>query len=272
MSVGRNPALLLNGYKVMDKRAVAQCFSRAAPRYDQFAHLQRRVADRMLACVAPLSLPSAPVIADLGTGTGYCLPALADQYAPSALYGLDLSEAMLARAKARVPEVETVVADLEQPPFKPNSIDLAVSSLAVQWLDAPEPFIQRMATVLAPGGHLVLATLGPETLYELRQAWLGVDQNTHVNRFHPATDWLDAIESSSLNLTLWRQDQLEVRYDTPLDLLRELKAIGANHVDRSVAPSNGGVRRMLQIYEAFRCPDQRYPATWDVFYLVVSKA
>lgn len=254
----------------MNKQAVAQCFSQAAPRYDQFAHLQRTVADRMLALLSSVSVPANPSIADLGTGTGYCLPRLAE-YHPERLFGLDLSAAMLQQAQRRVPQAQPVLADLEAPPFEPNSIDLAVSSLAVQWLDQPEPFISRMAQALKPGGHLVVATLGTKTLYELKQAWARVDEGTHVNRFHRAVDWIEAILNSDLNLTLWREERLEVRYDSPMTLLKELKAIGANHVDRTETPSHAHLRQMLAAYDGFRRPDGRLPATWDVYYIIASK-
>ncbi len=49
--------------------------------------------------------------------------------------------------------------------------DLALSSLAVQWIESPQAFIHRMSRVVKHGGYLALATLGPNTLWELRKAW-----------------------------------------------------------------------------------------------------
>jgi len=256
----------------MDKRAVAQVFGRAAEHYDGAAHLQRRVADQLMAQVSELPLRQAGHVVDLGTGTGYCLPSLAQRFQPSLLTALDLAEPMLARARQRVAQVSPVQADLENPPLADNSVDLAVSSLAVQWLDRPDAFINRLAQVLKPGGYLALSTLGPKTLAELRQAWAQVDQATHVNRFLPASDWQAAIAASSLTLTFWHEEQLEVRYDAPLNLVRELKALGAHHVERQHTPAVGHLRPMLRAYEEFICADGRYPATWDVFYLIARKA
>lgn len=255
----------------MDKQAVAQCFSDAAAQYDQAAHLQRKVADRLLQLVRHLPIPQNPSVADLGTGTGYCLPFLQAHAQPAELIALDISEAMLAKAKERQPEITTVQADLESPPFQAGQLDLATSSLAVQWLDEPEPFISRMSAQLAPGGYLALTTLGPKTLCELRHAWAQVDEHKHVNDFHHAVDWIEAIWESDLTLELWREERLEVRYDSPLELLRELKALGANHVDRTEKPSGSHLKKMLIEYEGFRRNDGRCPATWDVFYLIARK-
>jgi malonyl-CoA O-methyltransferase len=255
----------------MDKQAVAECFSQAAVQYDQFAHLQRTVADRLLQRIKTLSIPHDSRIVDLGTGTGYCLPALDARFEPRELLALDISPAMLVQAERRLPGVTTLQADLEDAPFEPASLHLASSSLAVQWLDEPEPFVTRISKALAPGGYLALSTLGPKTLWELKQAWASVDSQTHVNRFHHAVDWIEAIWLSDLKLELWREERLEVRYDSPMELLRELKAIGANHVDRQERPRGTGLKRMLRTYEGFKRSDDRYPATWDVFYLIARK-
>ena len=255
----------------MDKAAVARQFSQAADRYDAAAHLQRKVADRLLAMVCKLELPGKATVVDLGTGTGYCLPRLAEHFAPAHLLALDFSSAMLQQARRRVASVDCVHADLETAPFAEASIDLAISSLALQWLDGPEPFISRMAKALKPGGVLAFATLGPNTLIELKQAWAQVDSQSHVNDFHHAVDWIEAVWQCELTLELWREERIEVRYDSPLLLLQELKTLGANHVDRQQAPRNCRLRQMMRQYDHFKRPDGRYPASWDTFYLLARK-
>ncbi|MEJ2042280.1 MAG: malonyl-ACP O-methyltransferase BioC [Reinekea sp.] len=255
----------------MDKQAVARQFSSAAQQYDAAAHLQRKIADRLLALVKNIQLPVSAKIADLGTGTGYCLPMLQQQFNPARLYALDFSDAMLDVARARQPNIECIHADLETAPFERQSLDLVVSSLAVQWLDKPEPFIANITKALKPGGVLALTTLGPKTLWELKLAWAQVDTYRHVNDFHDAVDWIEAVWESELTLELWREERVEVRYDSPLELLRELKALGANHVDRDHSPRSSHLRQMLRQYDGFKRSDGRYPATWDACYLIARK-
>ncbi len=255
----------------MDKLAVARQFSQAANTYDSAAHLQRDIADRLLQLVKHLPIPEAAQIADLGTGTGYCLPFLKQHFQPDQLIGLDLSNAMLEMAHQRVPDIICLQGDLESAPFEAESIDLAVSSLAVQWLDGPQPFIRNMEKALKPNGLLALATLGPQTLSELRYAWAQVDEHRHVNSFHHAVDWIEAIWQSELQLELWREQRIEVRYDSPLELLYELKTLGASHVEREQTPKHSYLRGMLRHYDGFKRKDGRYPATWDTYYLIARK-
>lgn len=255
----------------MDKQAVAKTFSHAAAHYDSVAHLQRTVADRLLAVVLDLPIREADKVVDLGTGTGYLLPTLAQRFKPQQLFGLDLSKEMLQQASKREPSVVTLQADLECPPFELNSIELAATSLAVQWLEQPTNFLANVYQQLTPGGYLAIATLGPRTLNELKSAWLQVDNIRHVNEFHSAHEWLGAIEQSEFETTLWREEHIEVLYESPLKLLNELKLLGASHVDRQEQPKVSSVRKMLRAYQSFQKPNKQFPATWEVYYAILRK-
>ncbi|MFC3701951.1 malonyl-ACP O-methyltransferase BioC [Reinekea marina] len=255
----------------MNKSAVAQSFSAAAEHYDSVAHLQRQVADELMKRVTRLPMVSAQKAVDLGTGTGYLLPALDHRFNPRELFGLDLSNAMLHQAKHRHRKVITVQADLEQPPFQSSSIDLAVSSLAVQWLECPMKFVEHAFSMLTPGGYLALATVGPKTLSELKTAWQSVDEVAHVNQFNSAQQWRDAISDTGFVVEHWQESFIEVLYDHPLTLLNELKILGANHVDRNEQPKVSSVRKMLRAYQPFRRQNSQYPATWEIFYIILKK-
>ncbi|TCS38141.1 malonyl-ACP O-methyltransferase BioC [Reinekea marinisedimentorum] len=255
----------------MNKVSVAKTFSKAAASYDDAAHLQRHIADELFAKLKSVHVPRGGTALDMGTGTGYCLPKLQQLARPDHIIAADISSDMLNIARRKLPEVETRVCDLEAEPFAANSIDVAVSSLAVQWLESPALFIQHMQKALRPGGVMALATLGPRTLWELRQAWAMVDDVPHVNRFHDGIHWLEPVWECGFETILWREQRLQVRYQSPMTLLHELKQLGASHVDRPAAPGRNRLRQMLQCYEQFRCRDGHFPATWDVYYLIVRK-
>ncbi|GGX55914.1 malonyl-ACP O-methyltransferase BioC [Saccharospirillum salsuginis] len=256
----------------MTKQAIANTFSKAALSYDDAAHLQRRVADRLLALTGERSLAPAPVIADLGTGTGYCLPALVQRYCPMQLNALDLSPAMLEQAQWREPTAIPVRGDLEALPFDTASHHLLISSLAVQWLDQPDAFLAEARRVLKTGGRLAISTLTDGTLHELKQAWRAADTSPHVNDCLPAEDWRQALAESGFQIEQWQSERIEVGYPSPLDLLQELKRLGANHVKaRQGHVSRKALGQMLRAYQPFQRPDGQYPASWQVLYLVLRK-
>ena len=165
-----------------DKRRVAQAFSRAAESYDSVAQLQRAIADRLLQWL-PKEVEGN--LLDLGCGTGYAAPHLHACYPESPLLHLDLAHGMLtfAREQRSVPGAFYLCGDAEQLPLADASIELIWSSLAVQWCEQPDRLMTELARVLKPGGRCLLATLGPDTLHELKRAWAAVDDDVHVNSF-----------------------------------------------------------------------------------------
>jgi tRNA (cmo5U34)-methyltransferase len=99
-------------------------------------------------------------VLELGTGTGEtALRVLARQ--PGARWtGIDASEAMLTRARERLPAADLRVARLEDE-LPPGPFDCVVSVLTVHHLDGPgkRELFRRIGAVLRPGGRFVLGDL-----------------------------------------------------------------------------------------------------------------
>jgi tRNA (cmo5U34)-methyltransferase len=99
-------------------------------------------------------------ILELGTGTGVTSGLLLERHPDAVLMGVDVSEAMLAVARATLPpeRVDLRAARL-QDVLPPGPFDLVASALAVHHLDAAEKadLFERVHAALAPGGRFVLA-------------------------------------------------------------------------------------------------------------------
>jgi SAM-dependent methyltransferase len=70
--------------------------------------------------------------------------------------GVDISEAMLARARKAVPEARFIAGDLTDLPLADGNVDHVVCSLALAHLSDLRPFFAEAARVMRPGGHLLL--------------------------------------------------------------------------------------------------------------------
>src|ERR1700722_19283214 len=98
-------------------------------------------------------------VLEVGVGTGISLP----QYAPNLrIFGTDISEGMLRKARQRVTEgklnnVEGLaVMDAEKLEFPDNSFDVVMAQYVVTAVPNPEVALDEFARVLRPGGEMIL--------------------------------------------------------------------------------------------------------------------
>ncbi len=256
----------------LNKKKVAQSFSRAAATYDSVAQLQRDIGKQLFAQL-PDNLPAQSSVLDLGSGTGFFTRQLAAKYPESQIMGLDIAEGMLRYAAEQSDEISWLCSDAELLPIADNSVDIIFSSLAIQWCNNLLQLIAELSRVLKPNGRLHIATLGSQTLHELKSAWQQVDNYVHVNRFQSQQALVAAINSSQLILDDIQQANRILYYDHLNELTRELKALGAHNINSGKAEGLTGRSRLLAFkvaYESFRSP-QGLPATYDVIYLQASK-
>ncbi|UTW03821.1 malonyl-ACP O-methyltransferase BioC [Amphritea atlantica] len=249
------------------KPQIAESFSRAAVSYDSVAQLQRRIGHNLLSELSP---SSAKVVLDLGCGTGYFAPLLTEQLNPQQLVCLDLARGMLeyARQTRVTPNTLWLCGDAESLPLADNSVDLIFSSLAIQWCEDLPALFSEVSRVLKPGGRFLFSTLGPETLYELREAWSTVDRYQHVNRFVSLSSLQASADSYLREVTLKAAEEV-LLYDQLRGLTSELKGIGAHNISagrQSGLTGKARINAFKQAYEAFRRSDGKLPATYQVFY------
>lgn len=75
--------------------------------------------------------------------------------------GVDSSEAMLAQARARLPDVDFRTGKLTALPLADGEVTGAVCALALSHLPEIAPAVKELARVLAPGGRLVVSNPHP---------------------------------------------------------------------------------------------------------------
>jgi len=269
----------------LDFAEVRRAFDHAAASYDAHAVLQREVCDRLLERLDYMTLQPDRVL-DVGSGTGYGLAHLRSRYAEAELCALDIAPAMLSAARARLPQptwaqralqrftpnastlTHLVCADMERLPLAANSLNLVWSSLALQWAGDLDATLKAFHHALAPGGLLMFATFGPDTLKELRTAFAAIDDAPHVNHFVDLHDIGDMLVNAGFASPVMEMEMLTLTYADLKTLMRDLKGIGAHNAAASrrrglLGKSAWG--RLEQAYENHRL-EGRLPATFEVIY------
>jgi SAM-dependent methyltransferase len=90
---------------------------------------------------------------DAACGTGRYAAQLADR--GHRVIGVDSSEDMLVRARARVPGGHFELGELQRLPVPDGHVDLVVCALALTHVPDLKPVFAEFARVLRPGGHLI---------------------------------------------------------------------------------------------------------------------
>ncbi len=141
-----------------DRETVEQAYDRWAPVYDLvFGGVFKK--GRTAAIQATNKMGGR--VLEVGVGTCISLP----QYAPHLrIFGTDISEAMLDKARKRVTELRLknveglAVMDAEKLEFPDNSFDVVMAQYVVTAVPNPEKALDEFARVLRPGGELIILT------------------------------------------------------------------------------------------------------------------
>ena len=210
-----------------DKRLARARFDAAASNFEHSAFVHAQARERLLERLD--YLPVQPdVILDLGCGVGTSAAALATRFPDAAVLAVDASLGMLTEAARTDCGAALIAADVESLPLPDRSIDLAFANLVLPWCH-PELAVAEIARVLRAGGLLLLSTVGPDTLAELRHAWRQVDDRVHVHAFIDMHDVGDMLARHGLADPVLDVDRLTVTWESAAAMYGELRAAGARN-------------------------------------------
>jgi malonyl-CoA O-methyltransferase len=280
--------------ELFDHRQVRRAFSRAARHYDDAAALQREVGSRLLESLDYFDeraaretedgKPRMPqVVVDIGCGPGHAAVEMQKRWPKTQVLALDLALPMAREAGANarrahfpspllrnpfspVARPQPLCADARSLPLADGSVDVIFSNLCLQWVEDLPTVFAGFRRVLKPDGLMVLSTFGPDTLWELREAFGHADSAPHVSPFATIAQFGDAMIAAGFKDPVLDRDELRMQYDTLADLMRELRTLGATNAMSTRRRSLTGRERFAraaQAYESLR-HEGRLPATWEV--------
>lgn len=254
----------------LERGRVRAAFDRASASYESAARLQAEVAAELLGRLDAFRF--APrVVLDLGAGTGRVTRELKRRYPRALVLALDLAPGMLREAKRHQRlwrRFERVCGDALRLPLRDASVDLVFSNLMLQWCEPLDAALAEVRRVLSPDGFFGFATLGRDTLHELRSAWAEADGFNHVNHFPEVHEAGDAVVRAGLAEPVLDVDRIELEYPDALTLMRDLKTLGAHNVTAGRSRALTGRSRLAHMqsaYDTYRRGD-RLPATYEIIY------
>lgn len=249
---------------------------RAANHYDKAAFIPREVGERMFSRLDYIKSHPRTIL-DLGAATGYFSRKLLKHYEATQLFALDTSPFMLRQLTEEHSgwkkwfsrnQIATLCADSQSIPLPSHRIDMIWSNLSLLWHETPDQTLAECYRLLPVGGLLMFSTLGPDTLKELRQAFIDVDLYQHVHDFIDMHDIGDALIRQGFSAPVMDMEYLTVTYESVQELFWDLKYSAMTNAikhQRNGLMGKVAWQKMLTQYEAFRQNGQ-LPVTYEIIY------
>ena len=255
---------------VLDEAYLARGFDRAAATFDAADFVHSVTRDGLIARLAPMTIDAQTVI-DLGCATGAAIKPLASRFRGALVVGCDRSALMLAAASRRrtwFSRPALIRADARRLPFADHGVDVVFANLLLPWIAEPTSLFAEISRILRKDGVFVFATLGPDSLSQLRDAWAGVDTRPHVHDFTDMHDLGDAAVAAGLRDPVLDVDRIAITYTSASALFDDLRRAGARNGIATRRRTLLGKRRLGRVVETLEagCVDGRFPVDLEIVY------
>lgn len=196
-------------------------FSRAAANYASHANVQKQAATHLFKMMA--NKHQQGTCLDLGAGPLVNTAMLKTHF--DTVLAMDLSHSMLSTEQSA--RCLKVCADMDNLPLQQNTLDCVFSNFAMQWSADFKELLKNLFCSLKIGGKVYLSCVVDGSLKEIKQAFSCIDQQSHINQFHCANKVIEYAKSAGFKLNFAADRCYIDTYNSPLEALRSIKAIGA---------------------------------------------
>jgi SAM-dependent methyltransferase len=188
-----------------------------------------------------------------------------------------LKEKLVASRQIEAIDIINIEDAAETVRAEPGNYDLAISLLSMQWLNDLPGVLAQIKRLLKPDGLLLAAMIGGDTLTELRDSFASAESeieggiSPRVSPFVEVRTLGGLLQRAGLALPVTDVDRLTVRYANALELMRDLRRMGATNAlgERNRKPlKRTTLLRAAEIYrERYGDTDGRVRATFEILWL-----
>ena len=257
-------------YEHLDQSVIQRAVAASAATYSQAAVVQQAIADALLQRLEVLSEPPQRIL-ELGAAYGYLSKQLANLFPQAEIVAVERDQQLQAQGNSWFAsnQIQRVHADAISLPSEIGEFDLIISNLLLHWMPQQDMVLAYWRQFLRPGGSIWFTTLGPDSLCELKQAFSGLDNYSHVHDFidmHHYGDWLLAAGYSD---PVMDRNYMRVEYSSLHRLCMDLKQTGAQCAmyNRSHALYPKGYWQQMHNNYLAMCQDkEELPVTLEVIF------
>lgn len=284
---------------IFKKLKIQSNFNKAASNYSRLAVLQKIVAKDLVE-LCDKYIQKANSIIDLGSGTGFVTRNILSnpKYHQKKITQLDIAKEMLLNSYSlsNYEEQESslqcpdgryyqsswdkesgldkftyynkgVVADIELLPFKPEIFDLAISSLAFQWLNDLNGALAEISSILKSKSVLAFSIIADESLKELREACLKCQVNLSINSFIKEEELKEILSKKFTDFEI-KSAIITLEYNDVINLLKSIKSIGAGYSFNRSNLTAKDLKKINSFYLKNFNSDNKVFCTWKIIYAI----
>ena len=255
----------------MSKNKIKYSFNTKASSYDEHSIVQKEVTKRLCNRLSTIKITPNNIL-DIGCGTGYLSNMLSTLFPEAKITCLDISFNMLNESQKKNSDLDLILSDAENMPFKNKKFDLIVSSFTLHWCDEVDKIFYDIQRFLKNKGLFLFSTVGPSTLQELRTAYLSIDNDEHINTFSDMHLYGDSLVKYGFHDPVMDTEIIVIEYASFRDVLDSLKKTGANTVvgQEPKFISKSSYQKLSKNYPINK-DGNRLPVTYEIIYGIAWK-
>ncbi|GMB07937.1 malonyl-ACP O-methyltransferase BioC [Thermolongibacillus altinsuensis] len=219
---------------MIDKQLLQKRFSTNAQTYDQFANVQKKMANALF---GQITIRPERIL-EIGCGTGYLTEKLRRHFPHARITAVDLAPGMIAVAKQRLDaeQINWICGDIEEIELS-ERYDLIISNATFQWLNDLDRTLLRLYDALNDGGQLVFSTFGARTFHELHTSFACALKTQNLNEplrigqsFPTLNQLLGRCQCTIPSAAISAAETIEIeRFPSVRDFFLSLRKIGATN-------------------------------------------
>ena len=226
----------------LDKQVIQKCFEKAAATYEEEGRIQSRIACRLNELIPDMPEKEKKEILEIGCGTGKLTRLLFHRFPQARFTVNDLSAEMKNHlSELHLGNWEFWAGDAEKIDFE-REYDLIVSASTIQWFTDLNGFLKRISGKLSNDGNIAFSTFVAGNLPEIKS--LSVSEMPYWE-----SPELKRMFEKYFDVDRFEEEEYQLRFDTPIDLLRHLKKTGVTGV--SSQPRHRGFNFIKRYRETF---------------------
>ncbi len=204
---------------MIDKSLVKRRFKKSFTTYDNNAVVQKCTAKELIKL-----LPSREFdyIFETGCATGILTKEIKQNLTFKKFCANDIVEEAKQYIDLIIPDNTFIFGDIEEIELK-DKYDLIISNASLQWCNDIKSVIKKLYSSLNDRGILLFSVFSDNNLKEIKDIFNIKNKNYSIN------DLKDFI--AQYRVEYYNEEEKELYFDTPLDVLKHLKLTGVNAVE-----------------------------------------